>query len=64
MVDATSRLFYPLGKDPVQMIGCASGPVWAGAVNLSPTSIRTPGRSARSKYFEARILLKYNKKDK
>ena len=38
------------GKDPVPIVqeaGWASGPVWTGAENLSPTGIRSPGRPAR-----------------
>ena len=33
----------------VQEVGWASGPVWTGAENLTPTGIRFPDRPARSK---------------
>jgi hypothetical protein len=39
------------GKDPVPILqeaGWASGPVWTGAENLTPTGIRPPDRPARS----------------
>jgi len=41
----------PHGKDPVPIVqeaGCASGPVWTGVENLTPTGIRSPDRPARS----------------
>jgi hypothetical protein len=41
----------PPGKDPVPIVqeaGWASGPVWTGVENLSPTGIRSPDRPARS----------------
>ena len=43
-------LFTP-GKDPVPIVqeaGWASGPVWTGAENLTPTRIRSPDPPARS----------------
>ena len=39
------------GKDPVTIVQeteWASGPVWTGAENLTPTGIRSPGRPACS----------------
>ena len=39
------------GKDTVPIVqeaGWAPGPVWTGAENLAPTSIRSPDRPARS----------------
>ena len=44
------RRFIPR-KDPVPILqeaGWATGPVWTGAENLSPTGIRSPDRPARS----------------
>jgi len=43
---------YTPGKDSVpfvQKAGWGPGPIWAGAENLVPTGIRSPGRPARKK---------------
>jgi hypothetical protein len=49
LVDATSQPLYLRERDLVPILqdaGCALGPVWAGADNLSPTGIRSPDRPA------------------
>ena len=51
MVNATPRSLYPRETEPVPIVsevGWAPGPGWTGAVNLSPTGIRSPDRPARS----------------
>jgi hypothetical protein len=62
--------FYPPGKDPVPIVeeaGCAPGPVWTGAENLTPTGIRSPDRSAcsqslyRLRYLAHRDIILYVK---
>jgi hypothetical protein len=50
-VSVTPRPLFTLGKDPVPIVqeaGCAPGPGWTGAENVTPTGIRTPDRPARS----------------
>ena len=42
---------FTLRKDPVPIVqeaGCAPGPVWIGAENLTPTRIWSPDLPARS----------------
>jgi hypothetical protein len=49
-VSVTSRPHFTPGKDPVSIVqeaGWASGPVWTGAENLTPTGIWSPDRPAR-----------------
>jgi len=51
VVNATPRLQFTPGKDPVptvQEAGWASEPVWTGAEISPPTVIRSPDRPARS----------------
>jgi hypothetical protein len=50
-VSVTPRPLFTPGKDPVSIVqeaGWASGPVWTGAENLTPTGIRSPDRPTRS----------------
>jgi len=50
-VRVTPRPLFSPGKDPVRIVqeaGWASGLVWTGAENLTPTGIRFPDRPARS----------------
>ena len=57
--------FYP-GKVPVPIVqgaGWAPGPVWAGAENLAPTSIRTPDRPARNQSLYRLLYTAHKVKD-
>jgi hypothetical protein len=59
VVSSTPRPYFTAGKDPVPVVqeaGWAPGPVWAGAENLAPTGIRSPGRPARIFFY----ILKLN----
>jgi len=50
-VRVTPRPLFTPGKGPVPIVQeavWASGPVWTGAKNLTPTGIRSPDRPARS----------------
>jgi hypothetical protein len=50
-VNATSRLLYPRGRDPVPVIdeaGWAPEPVWIGVENLGPGAVRSPDHPACS----------------
>jgi len=50
-VSITPQPLFTPGKGPVHIVqeaGWAPGPVWTGAENLAPTSIRSPDRPARS----------------
>jgi len=50
-VSVMPRPLFTPGKDPVPIVqeaGWASGPVWTGAENLTPTGIRSPDRPASS----------------
>jgi hypothetical protein len=51
VVNSTLRPHFTPWKDPVPIVQeawWAPGPVWTGAENLTPTSIRSPDRPARS----------------
>ena len=50
VVNATPRPLYPWERDPVPIVQeavWAPGPVWTGAVDVSPTGIRSPDRPTR-----------------
>ena len=51
MVKANPQPLYPQERDTVAIVEeakWAPGPVWAGAENITPTSIRSPDRPAHS----------------
>jgi len=54
------------GKDPVPIVneaGWASEPVWTGAENVAPASIRSPDRTARSEsLYRDSGIQKFSKK--
>ena len=65
VVNVTPRSIYTRERDPVNILqkgGRASGPVWTGAKNFSPTGIQYPDRLACSEslyklsYPEPRVL--------
>jgi len=56
------RLHLTPGQDLVPIVqeaGWASGPVWTGAENLTPTGILSPDRPARRQLIIAGIRIQY-----
>jgi hypothetical protein len=65
VVNATPRLLYPQGRDPVPIVqeaGWATGPVSTGAKNLAPHRNPIPDRPARSEWLYG--LMKCHVKNK